>query len=81
MPFSGLGCSSAALRRALALGGWPPRVFAVLPAPIAGRRSETGRARYWPPIRTAMLSYEEHGRSRADSQGRAFISLVPRDAR
>ena len=27
-PLARLGCSSAALRRALALGGWPWRVFA-----------------------------------------------------
>ena len=42
------GCLSAALRRALALGGWPPRVFAR--SGIHPReKTERVRARFRPP--------------------------------
>jgi hypothetical protein len=33
------------------------------------------RARYGPPIRTAILSYAEHGRLRADTQGYTLLQL------
>src|SRR5262249_40682688 len=62
------GCLSAALRRALALGGWPPRVFARTdhPAP-PGKTGRAARA-LGHQNRTAILSYAEHGRSRAIAQ-------------
>jgi hypothetical protein len=46
------GCLSAALRRALALGGWPPRVFARADIHSQGGNKEenrTSRARFRPP--------------------------------
>ena len=46
------GCLSAALRRALALGGWPPRVFARADIHSQGENKEenqTSRARFRPP--------------------------------
>ena len=46
------GCLSAALRRALALGGWPPRVFTRADIHSQGGNKEenrTSRARFRPP--------------------------------
>jgi hypothetical protein len=51
-PLARPGCSSAALRRALALGGWPPRVFARADIHSQGGNKEenrTSRARFRPP--------------------------------
>ena len=52
---------------------------ASLPAPMSsprfGERTGTGRARSGHPIRTAILSYAKHGRSRANAQGRTFLRL------
>ena len=52
---------------------------ASLPAPMSsprfGERTGTGRARSGHPIRTVILSYAKHGRSRANAQGRTFLRL------
>src|SRR5579863_8082888 len=76
-PLARPGCSSAALRRALALGGWPWRVFAPLFPPALVGRAGGGRARLRPPIRTVMLSYAKHGRCQANAQGRTRLLSFP----
>ena len=77
-PLARPGCSSAALRRALALGGWPWRVFAPLVSSPRLRGGQVGgRARLWPPIRTVILSYAKHGRCQANAQGRTRLLSFP----
>jgi len=43
------GCLSAALRHALALGGWPPRIFARPDIHPDRQEDRTRRARFRPP--------------------------------
>ena len=59
------GCLSAALRRALALGGWPPRLLLPLFSHPLPEKKEPRDARVRPKIGTAILSYAEHGKFRA----------------
>jgi hypothetical protein len=76
LPLSDPGCSSAALRHALALGGWPPRVFAPSDfLPVRREEIGTGRARSGHRIRTVILSYAKHGRSQTNAQGHTYFRL------
>jgi len=53
----------------------PARLCPIRYPPRFGERTGMGRARSGHPIRTAILSYAKHGRSRANAQGRTFLRL------